>query len=67
MNTQLNQWISNLYRHGAIGVDERDAFKERLNVVCEDFNTITADLDKYIKYMPERWQQKWAARELGGK
>lgn len=61
MNTTLNQWINNLYRHGAIDVGGRDELKERLNIRCEDFETVVADMDKYIRYMTPSYQKKWAA------
>ena len=61
MNTILAQWINNLYRYGAIGVDQRDEFKHRLNGICEDFATVAADMDRYIRYMPARYQEKWTS------
>ena len=61
MNAQLNQWINNLYRHGAIELHQRDDFKYRLNVQCEDFETIVADMGTYIKYMSASYQAKWTA------
>lgn len=61
MNTILNTWINNLYRHGAIDVSGRDEFKERLNVRCEDFETIVTDMNRYIRYMTPAYQKKWAA------
>lgn len=66
MNKLLNQWINNLYRRGAIDVDQRDDLKDRLNVQCEDIDTIIADMDRYIKYMPASYQKKWTALR-GGK
>jgi hypothetical protein len=61
MNAILNQWINNLYRHGAIDVDGRDEFKNRLNVRLEDFEPIVIDMGKYMQYMTTAYQTKWRA------
>ncbi len=66
MNKHLNQWINNLYRHGAIDTDVRDDLKWRLNVQCEDFAPIIATMDRYIQYMTPAYQAKWTALK-GGK
>lgn len=60
MNTILNQWIRNLYRHGAIDGNQRDDLTYRLNEQREDFATIVAALSPYVRYMPARYQAKWA-------
>ena len=61
MNTILTQWINNLWRHGAIELDQRDEFKYRLNVQREDFDIIVRDLNHYIQYMSAGYQKKWTA------
>lgn len=66
MNKQLNQWINNLYRHGAIDAAIRDDLTYRLNVQREDFAPIIAAMDYYIPYMTPTYQAKWAALK-GGK
>ena len=60
MNATLNTWINNLYRHGAIDTDVRDDLQWRLNVQCQDFASIIADMDKFIRYMTPAYQKKWA-------
>lgn len=61
MNKTLNTWINTMWRVGAIAVDERDDLKFRLNVECEDFETIVADMDTHVHNMSAAYRAKWAA------
>ena len=61
MNKTLNTWLNTMWRAGAIDVGQRDDLKYRLNIACEDYEAIAADMGKYARYMSAAYQSKWTA------